>query len=177
MPLISKTSSPSCNSPLFSAAPPLTIRLMMTESISLRTVAPCVVVTNSVFIKNIKLKAIYCMYFKPVEEHFTLKENAINNYNQCLSLKKLMFLSKCHWLKNWTVLQHKIHDCFKSFPKETKNLFERYNIEDEVCLKNASETTFHSWQKDISSPETKPGIVTSIEVQIQLDRSCPDSKW
>lgn len=41
IPLISNISSPSDRSPLRSAAPPRTMRLIMTLSISLRTVAPC----------------------------------------------------------------------------------------------------------------------------------------
>lgn len=41
MPLISRISSPSFRSPLRSAAPPRTMRLITTLSISLRTVAPC----------------------------------------------------------------------------------------------------------------------------------------
>lgn len=39
-PFTSNTSSPSWSSPLFSAAPPLTIRPMITASPSFRTVAP-----------------------------------------------------------------------------------------------------------------------------------------
>lgn len=39
-PLISRTSSPSCSRPLRSAAPPFTMRLMITLSMSFRTVAP-----------------------------------------------------------------------------------------------------------------------------------------
>lgn len=88
MPLISRTSSPSCNSPLFSAAPPFTIRLMITESISLRTVAPCVAVTHSEFIIYMKLKAIYCIFQASGET--MLKENAsksLDAYTQCYSSK------------------------------------------------------------------------------------------
>lgn len=40
-PFTSNTSSPSWSSPLFSAAPPLTIRPIITASPSFRTVAPC----------------------------------------------------------------------------------------------------------------------------------------
>ena len=41
MPFTSSTSSPSCSRPLFSAAPPRTIRPIITASPSFRTVAPC----------------------------------------------------------------------------------------------------------------------------------------
>ncbi len=41
-PLISRISSPSCRRPLCSAAPPFTMRLMTTLSISFLTVAPCI---------------------------------------------------------------------------------------------------------------------------------------
>jgi len=41
IPFTSKTSSPSCSSPLRSAAPPFTILPIITASPSFRTVAPC----------------------------------------------------------------------------------------------------------------------------------------
>lgn len=48
MPLISRISSPSDRSPLRSAAPPRTMRLITTLSISFRTVAPCSHRTDSI---------------------------------------------------------------------------------------------------------------------------------